>query len=76
MNRLYSITFSETSGDNIGPEFFYVVKMSAEMPFVLLRIIFLGGVSGKVRNKVKLLDEFFKCIFLVIFACNSDCERT
>uniref|UniRef100_A0A915DUR7 Protein SZT2 n=1 Tax=Ditylenchus dipsaci TaxID=166011 RepID=A0A915DUR7_9BILA len=34
------------------PSYFYLIKASLEMPFVILRLGFLGGVSGITRNKV------------------------
>ncbi|KAI1715224.1 KICSTOR complex protein SZT2 [Ditylenchus destructor] len=34
------------------PSYFYLIRSSLEMPFVILKVAFLGGVSGVTRKKV------------------------
>lgn len=35
------------------PQYFYLIRTTFEMPFVILKVAFLDGVSGEARNKVK-----------------------
>lgn len=34
------------------PQYFYLIRTTFDIPFVVLKMAFLGGVSGEARNKV------------------------
>uniref|UniRef100_A0A9J2PZ54 Uncharacterized protein n=1 Tax=Ascaris lumbricoides TaxID=6252 RepID=A0A9J2PZ54_ASCLU len=41
------------------PIFFYIIRTSMEAPCIALKIAFLGGISGVIRNKVTFFCLFF-----------------
>jgi hypothetical protein len=50
INTLYSDDAS--ANEQMPPEFFYIIRTCMKPPCLALKIAFLGGIAGSVRNQV------------------------